>query len=565
MNVLSYGKPFFIGYAPLELYRGPHDVRTLGGHPERPYEFDYVFDPARDSITDILGRMHDWRPDLIICWIPEDYPPPMSIEDAPVPTVATVSDWNLHYRKLEKNLARYDVVLCDTPGVEVLRSEWVQPEPFFPLYSIDSRHHHPYPGEKDLDVVFVGGFNHLVRPERAHFLERLAKMPAHYRICIATGYKDEAYGRLLSRARIVFNHGVRGEINCRVLETMACGSLAVLEEANAGARRWFEDGRDIVLFNGDNFEERIQYYLEHPDKGETIAARGHARAHEFAGENRLDELIEFAAGHRGSGRRFHELPPLEQDYETLAMLGYSFLSGCRAREKRLVERLLEEHPDDPRAWTALGICLFNSHLNTPDENQRAALRLRAFCEAHRLDPHSAPRALSAAYIYRLHRMEQEETDCLGGVLDGGTLDGAGDVIGDYSCRFWLRWRLAYAKKTACIEMLQAEAHLRLAAIEARHGRHASAEAHIVNAADLDPDNLNGVAILAEAQWATGRQEEAVETFEANLPDHPFRPEYRLRLCEMLEALGRLEEAKTLAGETDLILSRCEIGPDNLAE
>jgi len=87
----------------------------------------------------------------------------------------------------------------------------------------------------------------------------------------------------------------------------------------------------------------------------------------------------------------------------------------------------------------------------------------------------------------------------------------------------------------------------------------------VKAADLDPDNLNGVTILAEAQWASGRREAAVETLESHLPDHPFNPEYRLRLCEMLEAVGRLYEAKALAGESDLILSRCEVGPDNLAE
>jgi len=34
---------------------------------------------------------------------------------------------------------------------------------------------------------------------------------------------------------------------------------------------------------------------------------------------------------------------------------------------------------------------------------------------------------------------------------------------------------------------------------------------------------------------------------------------------MLEAVGRLDEAKALAGESDLILSRCEVGADNLAE
>ena len=561
MNVLSYGKPFFVGQTPLDLYGGPHEVRSLGGHPELPGDCDYMHDAAHDSMADILERMQPWRPDLMLCWFPEDFPPPIGIEDAPVPTLATASDWNLHYAKLATNLARYDVVLSDVPGVDILDSEWVSPEHPFPLYSPCTSIHHPYPVEKELDVVFVGGFNHFVRPERAHFLERLAKLSDRYRIVIATGYEGEAYGRMLSSARIVFNHGVRGEVNLRVFETLACGSVAFLEEGNAGAARWFENGRDIVLYNAGNFEERLAYCLEHPEETEAIAARGGARAAEFAGENRLTELIDYAAAHPSSGRRFRELPSLEQDYQTLAMLQFSFLAACQAREKRLMRRLVVEHPEDPRAWTAMGTYMMNPHLKVNDEFRQAELFVKAFLKALELDPASAPRAINAAWACRLCRFEDEEVRCLEAALDAYSLDGASAVVGDYSCRFWLRWRMALAKKTASLAMLHAEAHLRLAAVDGRHGRHSAAEAHVAQAAELDPDNLNGVELLAEAKWATGRQTEAAQTLLRYLPQHPFKLNYRTRLCEMLLRLGRVEESDVLTKETERVFKSCVVGPD----
>ena len=60
----------------------------------------------------------------------------------------------------------------------------------------------------------------------------LAKLSDRYKILIGTNFDREDYAKQLSRARIVFNHCVRGELNLRVWETLAIGPLLFLDEAN---------------------------------------------------------------------------------------------------------------------------------------------------------------------------------------------------------------------------------------------------------------------------------------------------------------------------------------------
>ena len=292
MRVLSHGVPFCCDDTPLSAYAGSHEIRYLGNC-EQAY---YRYDPLQETAPEIIERIaRDWPPDLLLCWIPEVHPPPLGIEEVPIPTVALVSDWNVYHRVLRVNLARYDLVLCDKPGVEVLRSDLVHPEYLFPLYSQISIAHKPWPVEKDIDILFVGNLNHAAHATRAHYLERLAKLSDRYRVVITGGVVGDAYGQLLARARIVFNHSIRGELNLRVFETLACGSLAFIEEDNTEVRDWFEPGREVVLYNARNFEGQLSHYLEHPSAAAETAANGHARASEFAGENRFDRIIEWAS------------------------------------------------------------------------------------------------------------------------------------------------------------------------------------------------------------------------------------------------------------------------------
>ncbi len=553
MRVLSHGVPFFCDETPLRLYDGPHDIRYLGNYAGA----DYQYNPLEETATEVIDRIaSEWPPDLLLLWMTEVHPPPRGIEDVPVPTVALASDWNVFYPILAVNLARYDVVLCDKAGVGVFRSELVSPHHLFPLYSQISTIHRPWPVEKDIDVLFIGNLSHVTHAVRAKFLERLAKLSDRYRVVICGGVFGEDYGRLLCRAKIVFNHSVRGELNLRVLETMACGSLAFLEEGNLEIADWFEDGRELVLYNDSNFEDRIAHFLEHPDEAEAIAARGHQRAPEFAGENRLTDIVDWASTRPSSGRRFRELPEAEQRYQDFLMYGLSRWQVYQPIEAELIGQLMSLAPDDPRVWTAVAQHVANHPEDAGGNEQVRERAAKAIGRAYQLNPSSAPRALNVATMFGAHGNTDGEAHFLQQALDADSLDGAEHLLGLQATAFGTRWHLALAYRTHSIEMLHAEARIRLATILAGAGHPALAEDHLHNAEQLDPENTGGFRLLAEILWTTERRDEAIETLQRGLPKMQFDSEVRERLYDMLLETGRDREAGDLAEETLRIARAC---------
>lgn len=549
MNVLSHGTPFFCDYDCLDRYAGPHEVRTAGNFERAQYRYD----PCTENAPALLTRIaRDWRPDLLLCWMPEIHPPPQRIEEAQVPTVALVSDWNVFYPLLETNLARYDAVLCDKAGTRALKSGLVKPCHLFPLYSQITKFHKPYPGPKDIDVAFVGNLNHTAHSVRARYLERLGRLSGRYRIVIATQIYSEDYGRLLSRARIVFNHSIRGELNLRVFETMACGSLALLEEENLEVRDWFEPGRELVLYNHANFEECIAHYLAHPDEARAIAERGMAKVKRFAGENRLTELIDRAAALPSSGRPFRGLPPEERLYQDFIMYAFSQWDVYHAIECEMLPRLMQVLPNDPRAWTALGQHLANAYSDAGDEEQRRIRYMKAFAQAQRLAPDSAPYALNLATAARACQLVSQEADSLNMALLAQSLEGAPCLAGSTGHPFLIRWQRAVAEKTATLAMLHAEAHIRMAHLLAGRGEPSHAEEHLAQAEALDQGNTGGLSLLAELQWASGRKEEAIASLYDCMARQPMNPAPRERLCEMLAETGRKEEERLLTEDSMLI-------------
>ncbi|MBN2309421.1 MAG: glycosyltransferase [Candidatus Hydrogenedentes bacterium] len=561
MNVLCHG-PAWHPFSPpdtfLELYRGPHDIRRLGIDPAARYRYD----PLQHTAPEVIGRIAaEWAPDLLICWFPEDHPPPRRIEDAPVRTVAIPTDWNVNYPRAAVNLSRYDAVLCDRPGVAVLAGNGIAPQYRFPLYSHISTIHRPRPVDKDIDILYVGSWNYARNYRRAVFLERLAKLSGGYRVLITSSPPGTEYAELLCRARIVFNHSVRGELNLRVFETMACGALAFLEDSNQGVQGWFEDGRDIVLYNADNLEDRVHHYLSHPDEAWALAKRAQAHVAAFAGERRFDELIEWAGAQPPGVRTFRSLPAEERDYQD------ALLFGCQGRPEyhRLREVLLagltERCPKDPRVWTALGVYFTDptNTMGTAHERQRRCVT--ALARAHQLDPASAPYAFNLATACRDAALPGPAADALRCAIEADSMAGAELVMGAHLDLFWQRWQQALTQRRPCLDALKAEAHVRLAHLEAQEGLLDSADARLARAAELDPDTPNRTRLQAEVWWAMGRKADAAALLQDGLGGYPFDFERRRRLCEMLSELGRRGESRILAEETLRIVNACDRGQD----
>jgi len=562
MKVLCQGPAFYVGQTPLHRYTGPHEIRTICAHREfYQTTFDYSYDLEKDSVQDVLARIgKEWKPDLFLFWSPEDQSPPRGIEDCPIPPVAVTSDWYHVYPRIYVNLARFDVAVCDLPGVDALTTDLLRPRYWGPIYSHNTTLHRPHAVEKDLDVVYVGGFNHVIRPERGRYLARLARLSDRYRILLAEGYYGEDYARLLSRAKIVFNHAIRGELNLRVFETMACGGVPFLEEGNREAAAWLEDGRDVVLYNEHNFKERLTYYLEHPEAAAAIVANCRARAQEFAGENRLTDFIEWAAAQASGGRLFRTLPPRERAYQDVLLHSGSWLEAVRRRERELIHRFASEAADDPRAWSALGSHLANPFLNPyltghHEEGSKEPCR-KALVRAHKLAPASAPHAMNAAAACAWAGDTEGEARYLAAVLAADTIEGAELLLGNVQDPFWTPWMFAVAQRRAHLGMIHAEAHVRLAMIAIQARRYTAAEDHLAKALTLEPEHPAGVRLLGELCWAGGRRDEAVAHLQAHLARVPFDDACRKRLEEMLRLLGQLEAAEVLAREARQLREVC---------
>jgi cytochrome c-type biogenesis protein CcmH/NrfG len=224
----------------------------------------------------------------------------------------------------------------------------------------------------------------------------------------------------------------------------------------------------------------------------------------------------------------------------------------------MLAELARDEAQDPRTWTTLGRHLLDTGL-TEDGDAAKTRVVKAYVQAHRLAPDSAPYALNAATLCRWAggtEWEQREAEFLQRTLDAGALAGADELEGSHACPFWIRWQRALAEKQATLAMLRAEAHIRLAVIMARYGELGLAEHQLSEARELDPANWNGARLLAEMQWNTGRPEDAIETLRGYLPNSPFDLAARGRLVEMLEAAGLDAEAEYLSDESARIAEAC---------
>jgi len=157
-----------------------------------------------------------------------------------------------------------------------------------------------------------------VQGERLAWLGRLARLGERWRVSVQTGVFGDAYRRLLGRARIVFNRGIRGECNRRVFEAVAAGALLFQEEDNREVPAIFQDGKECVFYNARNLEELLEHYLEHEDDRRSIAEAARARVPDFTFERLWDGMLNLIeAEWEGIVERTRNRPGLSSSEELL--------------------------------------------------------------------------------------------------------------------------------------------------------------------------------------------------------------------------------------------------------
>jgi hypothetical protein len=126
--------------------------------------------------------------------------------------------------------------------------------------------------DKKFEALFVGTLDSKLNPKRVEFFKRLQAISP-------VEVKQGAWWTLYQHAKIVLNQTVKGDLNFRVFEAMASGSLLLTERTPNGLFDLFEEDKHFVCYNpGDEKEAaaKIDYYLNNNEVRARIAATGYA-------------------------------------------------------------------------------------------------------------------------------------------------------------------------------------------------------------------------------------------------------------------------------------------------
>ncbi len=348
--------PYDLKEAPLirEMYLG-RDVLLYGKSADIPYDFE------ADNFQSLLDRIPSNQSiDFLLFVCPEFFGVPVGIERAPFPVIGVSSDWSINLEALVKIAPFFSYLVVDRPGFNTFQDFGFQNATYVPLYGYSPTLYQWMPEiKKSYDITMIGNLNDVVHDKRAFYLKRLAMLSSQYNITFVSGIYGKDYTRLLNASKITFNHSIRGEMNMRCYEALACGSLLFLEETNVEAKLYLQDKVHCIYYNEQNLEELVHYYLSHDDERDTISKNGRIFVQDHSYARQIDRLLkrieevkegrllrtppqaaQWSEGQKAHARYFHslhtsEISRCEPARQAMLLLSpdepcYNFLAGYLA-------------------------------------------------------------------------------------------------------------------------------------------------------------------------------------------------------------------------------------------
>lgn len=254
---------------------GDRDIEVLVTPPIRT-----VADPRRYSLRaamDIAG----WDDaDCYLHCLPEYYPLPIDAFTATPRVAVAICDWNVAGRVSHLLRSHVDAIVCDHPGAEVLAAPDGPPVVPGLLWGWDAAAWEPARAEgfRDIDVLFVGSRNQAIHPRRERWLARLGRMGGRHRVQIHSSVYGDDYRRLHERAKLVFNHSVRGEANMRSFEAAVAGACVLNERDNDTLRKVFAPDVDYATYGAGDLETVVDELLADDRRRLAIARSGQRAA-----------------------------------------------------------------------------------------------------------------------------------------------------------------------------------------------------------------------------------------------------------------------------------------------
>lgn len=222
------------------------------------------------SLADLqdLLRSKNFVPDLIF-WCDNCQPPlVVGVEYLPSIIVGFSIDQYCNPWHVPFSAAFDHLLLAQKDYLRLFQiQELERPLEWFPLYC-DPARDRDQGLERDVPVGFVGTLEGRFNRERKPFLHAFRNGAPLF---VTSG----DYVPVFNRCRIVLNQSAAGELNYRLFQSMACGTVCLTEDTGNGLRDLFVPEREVLLYpRGDaTAAARIALeWLQSPELAEVAAA-----------------------------------------------------------------------------------------------------------------------------------------------------------------------------------------------------------------------------------------------------------------------------------------------------
>jgi len=258
---------------------------------------DIVTQPGMVDLRELKKQLpKDFQPEVFIWMDTHEWNLPFYMEALNCPSVAVFGDTHLHM------LGNRDVWLSYAKVFDFVFVTFNKPHVrhfveagcrrvFWSPAACDAEAHGKIPSDKIYPVSFVGGTSTL-HTDRVELLRFLLQQGIDLHVDSRV-LQDMAL--IFSRSKIVLNTTIADDLNMRVFEALASGSLVLTNRLSreSGLEELFVDRKHLVLYDRDNVLELIRYYLSHDEERGRIAAAGYAEAlgkHTY--EHRVEQILE---------------------------------------------------------------------------------------------------------------------------------------------------------------------------------------------------------------------------------------------------------------------------------
>jgi hypothetical protein len=231
--------------------------------------------PSNQDLVELIAKGFP-QPDLVLLVDSGGCACPRGMERMSCPTAVYLIDVHRHLRPREVLAPLFDYVFVAQKDYTDYFRRLGNPQVYWLPLACDMELHGGRSRPKVWDVGFVGQIH---SPARAR---RLGKLAERYRLNdYQRIYPREEIAEIYSQSRIVFNSSIDGDLNMRVFEAMASGSLLVTDHIENGQADLFQDRVHLVEYVDDkDLLSQVEYYLQHDEEREQIARAGYERVME---------------------------------------------------------------------------------------------------------------------------------------------------------------------------------------------------------------------------------------------------------------------------------------------